>query len=76
MLLEVGNCVVGDGAFAPVTDVVSEDAGLFKVVDGGSDNGGVGDGLCAVSGKVLTDLDLCPKVGKGLIGVPLATEVF
>ena len=74
--LEVGNGVVGDGTFAPVANVVGKYVGVFEVVDGNADDGGIGNRFDAGSCEILTGLDLCPEVGKGLIRTPLAREVL
>lgn len=76
MLFEVGDCLLGREEFAPITNVVGEDASFFEIVDGESNDSGVGDGFCAGGSEILANLDLCPEIGERLVGVPLAGEIF
>jgi len=76
MGFKVGEGLLVSCKFAPVSDIMWEHAGVFKVVDCGADDGSVGDWFRTVCGEVLANFDLCPEVGEGLVGAPLAAEVF
>jgi hypothetical protein len=73
---EVGESMLCDGKFAPISHVVGKGTGLFKVVDGGAEDGCIADGFCCTISEVLTLFNLVPKVGQWLFGTPLAAQIF